>query len=234
MDELQTINKIENMIYEIRGKHVMLAYDVAKLYQTETKIINQMVKRNINRFPNEFCFQLTKEEFGYLRSQFVTSNSGKKRGGIRYLPYVFTEHGIIMVSSLLKNDIAANVNVHIIKTFVSMRKYISSNLIEQKYINNQVMKNTEDIKLLQESFSKFEEKRKVNEIYFNGQIYDAYSKIIDILKEAENEIIIIDAYADKMTLDIIKELNIYVTLIINDKSKITNLDIKNIKSNIVI
>ena len=112
------------------------------------------------------------------------------------------------------------------KSFVTMRKFISTNLIEQKYINNQVLKNTEDIKLLQESFQKFEEKRKINEIYFNGQIYDAYSKIQDIFKQASKELIIIDAYTDNTILDIIKRLIIQVTIITKKDNLLTNQDIK--------
>ncbi|MCM1053222.1 MAG: hypothetical protein NC483_04545 [Ruminococcus sp.] len=109
--------------------------------------------------------------------------------------------------------------------FVSMRHYISSNLLEQKYINNQVMKNTEDIKLLQESFSKFEEKKKVNEIYFNGQIYDAYSKIYEIFSKAKNNLVIIDSYADNTILDIIKRLKINVIIITKRDNLLTNQDI---------
>ena len=110
--------------------------------------------------------------------------------------------------------------------FVAMKKYISTNLIEQKYINNQVLKNTEDIKLLQESFHKFEEKRKVNEIYFDGQIFDTYSKIQEIFKSAKNELIIIDAYADNTILDIIKRLKINVIIITKPNNLLTKQDIK--------
>ena len=110
--------------------------------------------------------------------------------------------------------------------FVAMRKYISTNLLEQKYINNQVMKNTENIKLLQESFSKFEEKRKVNEIYFNGQIFDAYSKIIDIFKSAKEELIIIDSYADKIVLDMIKNLECKVIMITKKNALLQPLDLE--------
>ena len=221
---------IENMIYEIRDQQVMLASDVAKLYNVETKRINEVVKRNLNRFPIEFCFQLTKEETQSicLRSQSATLNKSENLRGLhlKYLPYVFTEHGVMMLSSLLKSDIAAKMNVKIIKAFVKLKRYISSNLIQQSYINDLVIDNTKRIKLLEESFSKFEEKKVINEIYFNGQIYDAYSKIKDIFKEATEELIIIDAYADKTTLDIIKELDVKVILVINEKSKITKLDIE--------
>jgi hypothetical protein len=106
-----------------------------------------------------------------------------------------------------------------------MKKYLSSNLLEQKYINNQVMKNTKDIKLLQESFSKFEEKKKVNEIYFKGQIYDAYSKILDIIKEGKEEIIIIDNFLDKSILDMIRNIDTKVVLMTSNKSKLKEMDI---------
>jgi len=227
--ELENI-KIESMIFKIRDKQVMLASDVAKLYNTETKIINQVVKRNLNRFPLEFCFQLNKQEIKELcsRSQNVTlNNSGNLRGSnIKYLPYVFTEHGIMMLSGLLKSEIAAKVNVAIINAFMAMKKYISDELMEQKYINSMVLKHDNEIQLLCKTVSKFEEKNKINEIYFNGQIYDAYSKIKDILSKSRKELIIVDAYADKSVLDIIRDINVKVTLITKSKSLLTITDIK--------
>lgn len=176
MNELTQPNEksIESMIYEIRGKQVMLSSDIASLYHVETKVLNQTIKRNINRFPNSFCFQLTNEEVDELcsRSQNVTLNKSNNLRGynIKYLPYVLTEQGIMMLSGLLKSELAVKINILIVEAFVAMKKYISSNLIEQKYINNQVLKNTEDIKLLQESFQKFEEKKLSNEIFYDGQI----------------------------------------------------------------
>ena len=139
-----------------------------------------LVKRNIEKFPEDFYFQLTIEEC-QLYSRFQNETLKNKRGNnIKYLPYAFTQEGVAMLASVLKTDIAVQMSVNIMRAFVKMRKYISTNLIEQKYINNQVLKNTEDIKLLQESFNKLNEKQKVNEIYFNGQIFDAYSKILEI------------------------------------------------------
>ena len=214
MYELKEELNIENMIYEIRGKQVMLNSDVAKLYNVETKVLNQVIKRNINRFPEEFCFQITNYEFHdlRLRSQIVTS-SWNNYGGMRYLPYVLTEQGIMMLSGLLKSDIAAKINVQIIDAFVKMRKYISNNLIEQKYINQLVLEDHNSIKLLQESFSKLEEKQKINTIFYEGQIYDAYSLLIDILSTAKKEIMIIDNYAGKELLDILKEININIKIV---------------------
>ena len=143
--------KIEDMIFEVRGKQVILASDVAKLYNSETKIINQVVKRNINRFPEDFCFQLTRTEYENLRSQFVTSSLEIKNtyGGSRYLPYVFTEYGVMMLSGLLKSDIAAKINVSIINAFVAMRKYIGDNLLEQRHYKDMLLRHDEEIKLLQ-------------------------------------------------------------------------------------
>lgn len=212
MHEIKEELNIESMIYEIRGKQVMLSSDVAKLYQVETRRINEVIKRNIKRFPDTFCFHLTENEFYNLRSQFAIS-SENSHGGVRYLPYVLTEQGIMMLSGLLKSDIAVKVNVQIIDAFVKMRKYISTNLIEQKYINNMVFEHDNEIKLLQESFSKLEEKEKVNHIFFEGQIYDAYSLLINILSKAKEEIIIIDNYAGKELLDIIKDIKLNIKIV---------------------
>ena len=120
---------VEDMIYEIRGVQVMLSSDVAKLYQVDTKVLNQTIKRNINRFPEEFCFQLTKEEWRVLnlKSQIVTSSLNNNYGGVRYLPYVLTEHGIMMLAGLLKSDVAIKISIYIIKAFVKMRQYINYN-----------------------------------------------------------------------------------------------------------
>ncbi len=197
MNEIVEELKIEKMIYEIRGKQVMLDSDLAKLYQCKngTKEINQAVKRNPMKFPSDFCFQLTKEEYLDLQSQFVTT---KEKNMIRILPYVFTEQGVSMLATILKTTIATEISIKIMRSFVAMRKYIGNNLIEQRYINHLVIEHEDKIKLLETSFEKLETNK--NEIYFNGQIYDAYSKLLDIMSEAKEEIIIIDGYADKSVL----------------------------------
>ena len=130
-----------------------------------------------------------------------------------------------MLATVLRTEVASKMSVAIMRAFVVMRKYISSNLIQQKYINNQVLKNTEEIKILQESFQKFEEKKKVNEIYFNGQIFDAYSKIQEIFKSATKKLIIIDLYADSTLLDIIKRLSVEVIIITKANNLLTYQDI---------
>ena len=196
---------IENLIYEIRGVQVIFDSDLARLYEcvNGTKDINKALRRNIERFPDNFMFQLSDEEYDNLRFQSGTS---KVRGGRRYNPYVFTEQGVAMLSSVLHSEVAIKMSIQIINAFVIMRKFISTNLLEQKYVNNLVMEHDYDIKLLKESFSKLEEKKKNNEIYFNGQIYDAYSKIHEIFKKAKKKLVIIDDYKDLSILDIIKRI----------------------------
>ena len=221
---LKQEEKIENLIYEIRSKQVMLDRDLAKLYKIETRVLIQKLKRYIERFPEEFCFQLNQKEFLNWRSQNVMSNNDKI--GLRRPPYVFTEQGIAMLSAILNSEVAIEVSIAVMNAFVAMRKYISSNLIEQKYINNLVLEDHEKIKVLESSFEKLEEKQKTSEIYFNGQIYDAYSKILDIFKSAKEELIIIDSYADKSLLDIIKSLSIKVTIITKENNLLTKQDIE--------
>ena len=178
--------KIEDLIYEVRGVQVMFDSDLAKLYECKngTKSINLAVNRNLDRFPEDFYFQLKEEEYNNLKFQIETSSSKNNYGGVRKLPYVFTEQGVAMLATVLRTEVASKMSVATMRAFVVMRKYISSNLIEQRYINNMVIEHDSEIKFLQESFQKFEEKKKVNEIYFNGQIFDAYSKIQEIFKSA--------------------------------------------------
>ena len=213
---------VENLIYEVRGEQVMLDSDLAKLYECSngTKTINLAVKRHINRFPKRFMFQLTKDEYNNLRFQFETTNNMS-----RTLPYVFTEQGVAMLATILRTKVAEEVSIRIMDAFVALRKYISSSLIEQKYINDLVLENPHKIKVLETSFNKFEEKNKVNEIFFNGQIYDAYSKIQEIFKSSKNELIVVDNYADNTIFDIIKRLNIKVIIITKPNNLITNQDI---------
>ena len=203
--------KIENMIYEIRGKQVMLDSDLAMLFGYETKQLNRQVLRNINRFPENYCFQITDAEYISLRCQNGTLKNG--RGEHRkYLPYVFTEHGITMLAGILKSEPAIEMSLRIVDIFITMKNYINTSLIEQKYFNELTIKNTEDIKLLQESFDKLNIKESNNHIFYEGQIYDAYSLLIDILSKAKKEIIIIDNYAGKKLFDIIRNINVKVKI----------------------
>ena len=201
--------KIENMIYEIRGKNVMLDSDLAMLFGYETKQLNRQVLRNINRFPENYCFQITDTEYISLRCQNGTLKNG--RGEHRkYLPYVFTEYGITMLAGILKSELAIKMSLRIVDIFITMKNYINTSLIEQKYFNELTIKNTEDIKLLQESFNKLNTKESNNHIFYEGQIYDSYSLVIDILSKARKEIIIIDNYAGKKLFDIIKNIKVNI------------------------
>ncbi len=210
--------KIENMIYEIRGKQVMLDSYLARLYgcKNGTKSLNLAVKRHINRFPERFMFQLTKEEYSsiYSRFQFETLNKNNQKQGlnIKYLPYVFTEQGVAMLSAILKTDVAEEISIKIMDAFVAMKNIINTSLIEQKYINSLVLEHDNEIRLLQESFNKLSTKEKINHIFYNGQIYDAYSLLIDILNKAKKEIIIIDNYAGKELFDITKDIKVNIKI----------------------
>ena len=197
---------IEDMIYEIRGVQIMLSQDVAKLYHVETRRINEVIKRNINRFPDSFCFQLSNTEIDELslRSQFATLNKTNNMRGqhFKYLPYALTEQGIMMLSGLLKSDIAVKVNIQIIDAFVKMRKYFANTIN-----NNDILINHENRLLkLEKTFDKFKEKEKINKIFFEGELYDAYSILLDILNKANEEILIIDNYAGKELLDLLKKI----------------------------
>ena len=214
--------KLENLIYEIRGVQVMLDSDLARLYECKngTKQINLAVKRHKDRFPERFVFQLTEEEARILRFQFETTNNMS-----RTLPYVFTEQGVAMLATVIRTDVAAQVSIRIMNAFVLFRKYISSNLMEQKYINDLVLKDHEKLEILETYFEKLEEKKKSSEIYFHGQIYDAYSKIQEIFASCKKKLIIIDSYADNTVLNIVKRLDIDVLIITRKNNLLTKQDI---------
>ena len=158
--------EVENMIYEIRGKQVMIARDLAKLYHVETRVLIQKVKRNIERFPKDFCFQMTELEFENWKSQIVMSNSDKM--GLRRAPYVFTEQGVAMLSAIINTKVAINASIRIINAFVAMRKYISSDLMEH---SKMLISHANRLTLLENTFDNFKEKN--NHIFFGGQIYGA-------------------------------------------------------------
>lgn len=208
--------KIENMIYEIRGKQVMLDSDLAKLYNVETKRINEAVKNNKDKFPERFSWIVTNDEYRDLRSKFSTSSSNY--GGRRYNPRVFTEQGVAMLATVLKSKVASQVSIAIMDAFVMMRRYISSNDYSTRISNIETKLIDHDNKFDQ-IFDKLDVKVN-NHVFFEGQIYDAYSLLIDILKEAKNQILIIDNYVDKTILDIVSFLEMQVTIITNDYNKV--------------
>lgn len=191
---------IENMIYEIRGVQVMLDSDIAKLYQVETKRINEAVKNNPNKFPERFCFTITDLEKNNLWSKFSTANISSKS---RSNPKVFTEQGIYMLATILKSKVATEVSISIMDAFVKMRRYFANSVP-----NNEMLINHENrILRLEKTFDKFNNKKETNKIFFEGELYDAYSLLLDILNKVNDEIIIIDNYAGKELLDILKNIN---------------------------
>ena len=232
-DEL-TNEDIKKLIYTIRGKQVMLDSDVAMLYHYETKNVNRAVKRNIDRFPEEFCFQLTENEFQTLRFQIGTSKQNLEikdefRGGRRYLPYVFTEQGIAMLAGVLKNDIAVKVSINIIKTFIEMRKFISLNGQVFERLTNMEYKLLEHDKKFEEVFNQLQLEDNIKQrIFFDGQIWDSYSLIIDIIKKANSKILIIDNYIDDSILKMLskKKNGVQAIILTSSKCNIENLDIE--------
>ncbi len=210
MNQILEKENIENLIYEVREKQVMVDSDLARLYETTTGNLNRAVKRNVKRFPQDFYFQLNSDEYKSLLCQNGIAN---KKGGRTILPYVFTEQGVSMLASVLKTDIAAEVSVNIMRAFVAMKRYISTSLLEQKYINNLVLKHDKRIELLESDISNFKETN--NHLFFEGQIYDAHSLLLDIFNKSKNEIIIIDNYIDKNILDILSKTKKEIILITN-------------------
>jgi len=213
MNELMFIEdiKIENMIYEIRGQYVMLDSDLALLYGVTTGNLNKAKNRNINRFPSEFCFRLTKEEYINLKFQNgISKIDGRKLN--RGLPFVFTEEGVAMLSSVLKSKIAEEISVRIMKTFVKMRKFITINNNYNDRISNLETKYIEHDSKIDILFDKLSSKEKNNHVFFDGTIYDSYSFFMDILGKAKEEIIIIDNYAGKELFDILRNINVNIKI----------------------
>lgn len=225
--------EIKNLIFTIRGKQVMLDSDVAMLYHYETKNINKAVKRNIERFPEEFCFQLTDEEMKILRFQIGTSKDNtilkEPRGGRRYLPYVFTEQGIAMLAGILKNEIAVAVSINIIKSFIEMRKFLNLNGQVFERLTNVEYKLLEHDKKFDKVFNGLQQEENIKQkLFFQGQIWDSYRLIIDIIKRANKKITIIDNYVDDSILKMLTKKNksVEVIIITSNKSNIENIDIK--------
>lgn len=178
---------IRSMIYVVRNQQVMIDSDLAMLYQVETKALNRSVKRNNKRFPKDFCFQLTVEEYEVLRCQFGTSKinadeTSDNRGGRRYLPYVFTEQGISMLASVLHSEVAINVSISIMRAFVEMRHFISNNALLFERISTVELRQLEYQKQtdekLEQIFEYISEHEESNQkVFFDGQIFDAVNSL---------------------------------------------------------
>ena len=220
---------LRSLVYVIRGQQVMLDSDLAALYQVETKVFNQAVSRNIERFPENFRFQLTAEEYVALRSQLVTSNG---RGGRRYLPYAFTEQGIAMLSGVLRSDVAVQMSIRIMNTFVEMRRFIANNALLFERISNIELKQLEYQKSTDERFDKVfryidDHAESQQKIFFDGQIYDAFSLLVSLIQKAEREIALIDGYVDVNTLNLLakKQPNVRVKCYTYASARLTNQDV---------
>ncbi|MBR5033665.1 MAG: ORF6N domain-containing protein [Treponema sp.] len=260
-------NSIRSKIHIIRGQQVMIDRDIAELYGVETKRLNEQVKRNIERFPEQFCFQLTREEVENLKkqnlvksqfvtspkedsvmSQFATSNLANNSsnlmsqiatsswGGIRKPPYVFTEHGVTMLASVLKSETAIKASIQIVKAFVSMRHFVANNAelfaelkaMRQYQIETDVHLKESDKKI--DVLFSLMDKYNIKEtqgIFFQGQIFDAYAKFESFLAAAKKEIILIDNYVDLSILQRLakKKKGVSVTIYTDPKTKLTAQDI---------
>lgn len=219
---------ISNLIYTIRGKQVMIDSDLAELYQVETKRLNEQVYRNKKRFPSQFMFQLTKDEFQILKSQIATSSSSGKHGGRRTMPYAFTEQGIAMLSAVLKSDTAVDVSIRIMDSFVEMRKFLLSNQELFSRLDRVELKQLETDKRLEEVFNYLTASTEVKQhIFFDGQIYDAFSFIVDIIKKAKTKLVLIDNYVDTKTLNLLCKKHTGVSVVIagSGKGSLTKQDI---------
>jgi len=215
-----TQKAIESQIHTLRGRQVMLDSDLAKIYQVETKVFNQAVKRNADRFPDHFRFQLEQDEFNAinLRSQFVTSSLNF--GGRRYLPYAFTEQGIAMLSAILRSTIAVKVSIEIMNAFVEMRKILAGNAALFHRLDTMELKQMEADRKFEELFKALEGGKLHSDkgIFYNGQIFDAYAFVSDIVRTAKKSIILIDNYVDDTVLTLLGKRNDNVAAIIYTKN----------------
>ena len=228
MESLEVItNELENRILTIRGKQVMLDRDLAKLFKVEVKVLNQGVKRNMERFPTSFRFQLEKDEHENLRSQFVTSSL--EHGGRRYLPFVYTEQGVAMLSAILRSEVSIKISIEIMEAFVQMRKIISeNNFIDQRLNKLERTQINSEIKF-EEIFKALEKKEVQPEkgIFFEGEIFDAYIFISNLIRKAEKSIILIDNYIDDSVLTLFskRKKGVHIQLYTKDIPKQLHLDI---------
>ena len=224
---------IENSIFTIRGIQVMLDSDLASLYQTETKFINRAVKRNPMRFPESFAFQLSEQEWEALRFQIGTLNNKVGRGQHRkYLPWVFTEQGVAMLSAVLNTERAIVASIHIIQAFVAMRNFLLNNASIFQRLDQVELKQLKTDDKLEQIFKALEagKPEPSQGIFFDGQIFDAYTFTSNIIKKAKKEIILIDNYIDEDTLTHLAKKAEQVTVRLYTKtiSKQTKLDLKKV------
>ena len=222
---------ITSKLYTIRGMQVMLDRDLAELYGVSTKVFNQAVKRNIQRFPDDFRFQLSENEFINWRSQFVTSNSDKM--GLRRAPYAFTEQGVSMLSAVLKSDIAIEMSIKIVRLFIQMRHTLSSNVLMTKRLEFLEMKQEETSKDVTKILNAMEEKTLSPKegIFYDGEVFDAYLFISSLIKNAQKSIVLFDNYVDETTLALFsKNKTAKVKIYTQTVSKTLKIDVEKYNS----
>jgi hypothetical protein len=238
-----TPQNIKESIYNIRGQQVMIDEDLAQMYDVETKYLNQVVKRNINRFPEKFRFQLTENEYENLRLQIATSKSednslrsqiatlkkehGKHR---KYLPYVFTEQGVSMLSAVLRSETAVKISIQIMDAFVEMRKFITSNALLFQRLDKVEQKQIATDEKFEQLFKALEDKSITPKqgIFYNGQVFDAYTLIADIIRTAKKSIILIDNYVDDTVLKLFtkRKKKVSTTIYTKTISKVLKQDLE--------
>ncbi len=241
MGDLISIENIQNKIYTVRGYQVMLDEDIAKLYSVETKRLNEQVKRNIDRFPEEFMFQLTETEDEILRSQFRTSSNETLRSQIatlksgrgqhrKYLPYAFTEQGVAMLSAVLHSETAVKVSIQIINAFVAMRRFLITNAHVFQRLDSLELKQIATDKKIDIVLTAFEDKTVLPKqgVFFDGQVFDAWQFVSDIIRSANKSIILIDNYIDDSVLSLFikKSKSVSVKILTKNISKQLEIDVK--------
>lgn len=241
--ELVTTEQIQNLIYVVHNKQVMMDSDLAMLYQVETGNLNKAMKRNKARFPEDFCFQLTKEEYENLKIQNGIS-SENEHGGRRKMPYIYTEQGIAMLSAVLRSDVAIQVSIRIMKIFAEMRRYMAQGAFLYERVNNLEVRQIESNRKIEELEEKTEKRfeevfdyisnhaESEQRIFFDGQIYDAFSLIVSLIQKAKKTIFLVDGYIDIVTLDLLskKKKGVAVTIYTHQKTKLNQTDINKFNS----
>lgn len=225
-----TLEMVQSHIYTIRGQQVMIDRDLAFLYSVETRALNQAVKRNIERFPERYMFQLTKDEFNTLRSQIATSNNDwailksqnviSSWGGIRKMPYAFTEYGVTMLASVLKSKSAVDVSIRIIDAFVAMRRFISANAGMFQRIErleqHQAVTDEKIDKVLQR-MDELAPAVTPEQIFATGCVWDAWSYVSQLARSAKRRIILIDNFVDERVLTLLTKRGKGVTATIHSR-----------------
>ena len=220
---------IQNKIVVLRNQQVMIDRDIAELYGVETRRLNEQVKRNIERFPEEFMFQINEKEFKFLRSQIATSKT-ETRGGRQYLPYAFTEQGVAMLSAVLKSETAIAASIQIMKAFVAMRKFMLSNAQIFQRLDSLESHRIESDKRIDELFTRMDRYAidDTQGIFFQGQIFDAYAKFESFIAQAQKSIVLIDNYVDLSVLERLAKKNsgVAVTIYTTPQTRLTAQDVQ--------